>query len=154
MKWTAKNLSDLEKIAENVLEMARKMATENNEAVVLALHGNLGAGKTTFTKSLAKILGITESVTSPTFVIQKNFDIPADNGFDATPFEKLIHIDTYRIDLEDELAHLGWHDNLLRASNLISVEWPENIPNLLPENTISIYFDHVDETTRTVEIKK
>ncbi len=140
-------MADLEKVAVAVLQVAKSREVEGS-AAVLALHGNLGAGKTTFTKHLAKVLGITENVNSPTFVIQKNFEVHTDDFF-----KKLIHIDTYRIDLQDELVRLGWAENVADRGNLIAVEWPENIPDLLPENTIHIYFTHVDETTREIEIK-
>ncbi len=140
-------MADLEKVAVAVLELAKSRGVEGG-ATVLALHGNLGAGKTTFTKHLAKVLGITENVNSPTFVIQKYFEVHTDDFF-----KKLIHIDTYRIDLQDELVRLGWAENVADRGNLIAVEWPENIPDLLPENTIHIYFTHVNETTREIEIK-
>ncbi len=147
MKWKIDNLADLEKVAVAVLELAKSRGAEEN-ATVLALHGNLGAGKTTFTKHLAKVLGVTENVNSPTFVIQKYFEVHADHFF-----KKLIHIDTYRIDLQDELVKLGWTENVAEKTNLIVVEWPENIPDLLPKNTIHLYFTHINETTREIEIK-
>jgi tRNA threonylcarbamoyladenosine biosynthesis protein TsaE len=152
-KWEIGNINDLDKVAGVVLEKAKKTTEESGEATVIALHGNLGAGKTVFTKQLAKDLGITETVTSPTFVIQKSFDIPEEKLTDTTPFKKLIHIDTYRIDLQDELTKLGWDDNLINKENLIAVEWPENIPDILPKNTINLHFTFVDETTRLIELK-
>lgn len=147
MKWKIDNLADLEKVAVAVLELAKSRGTEGG-ATVLALHGNLGAGKTTFTKHLAKVLGVTENVNSPTFVIQKYFEVHVDDFF-----KKMIHIDTYRIDLQDELVKLGWAENVAEKNNLIAVEWPENIPDLLPKNTIHLYFIHINETTREIEIK-
>lgn len=147
MKWKIDNLADLEKVAVAVLELAKKRVAEGG-VTVLALHGNLGAGKTTFTKHLAKKLGVKENVNSPTFVIQKYFEVHADDFF-----KKLIHIDTYRIDLQDELVKLGWVENVTEKTNLIAIEWPENIPDLLPTNTIHLYFTHINETTREIEIK-
>jgi tRNA threonylcarbamoyladenosine biosynthesis protein TsaE len=144
--WEIKNIHDLDDVVDVVLDKAHNNSGKN--AVVVALYGNLGAGKTTFTKNLAKKLNITENVTSPTFVIQKNFQINDDPNF-----KKLIHIDTYRIDLQDELERLGWHDNINHPENLIAVEWPENIEDILPENTIRLRFEFIDETTRRVEMK-
>lgn len=151
MKYLIDNLHDLDQVAKEALNQALKIDNQGNSAVVLALYGDLGSGKTTFTKSLARILDITETVTSPTFVIQKNFNIK--NGEILKNFQKLIHIDTYRIDLQDELIKLGWHQNVADDKNLIVVEWPENVEDILPENTIRIYFQFVDETTREIEIK-
>lgn len=148
-KWEISNINDLDQVAAVILGRAEKIAAENSGAVVIALHGDLGAGKTAFTKQLAKDLGITETITSPTFIIQKSFNITASRS----PFTKLIHIDTYRIDLQDELVKLGWNENVAESRNLISVEWPENIPDILPEHTIHLYFTFVDETTRLIEMK-
>jgi tRNA threonylcarbamoyladenosine biosynthesis protein TsaE len=153
IKWMVDDINDFNKIIEVVLEKTQKISGEEKDAVVIALHGNLGAGKTTFTKELAKHLGITETVTSPTYIIQKRFEIPKEKKTKFDPFEKLIHIDTYRIDLQDELVRLGWSDDILHKENLIVVEWPENIPDLLPEKTIHLQFTFVDEVTREVELK-
>jgi len=156
MKYLIKNERDLEKLAELVLELTIK--NEYNHATVLALQGELGSGKTTFTKNLAKILGITNSITSPTFVIQKTFSINSanfengDKTFSKNIFTQLIHIDSYRLDLSAELSHLGWHDLLNQKENLIVVEWPERITDILPARYVLLKFSHVDETTREVEV--
>ncbi len=153
MKWRADNLIALEKVAEYALKQPEKDSTAKKHAFVIALHGNLGAGKTTFTKSIAKLLGITATITSPTFVIQKSFDVPADHVEKFGFIKKLIHIDTYRIDLQDELVKLGWKQNVSDIGNLIVIEWPENIPDLLPAETVHVYFEFVNETTREIEIR-
>lgn len=156
MKYLIKSEKDLEKLAEDILVLATDK--KYNHAAVLALQGELGAGKTTFTKSLARILGINESITSPTFVIQKTFSINTANfknsaeAFSKNIFAQLIHIDSYRLDLSAELAHLGWHDLLNQKENLIVVEWPERIADILPAQHILLKFSHVDETTREVEV--
>lgn len=142
--WKISNIHDLDQVSGHVVKLVEDMDTK--EAVVLALYGDLGSGKTTFTKQLAIDLGIEDNVSSPTFVIQKRFDIKDGK------FNQLIHIDTYRIDLEDELLRLGWNEDI-KGNNLIVVEWPENIADILPKNTIHIYFNHVDETTRKIEIR-
>ncbi len=149
-EWTIDNINDFQQIINLVMEKATKNAAKNDHAAVVALHGNLGSGKTTFTKQLAKHLGITETVTSPTFIIQKRFEI---NGDDNRPFKKLIHIDTYRIDLQDELVRLGWNEDLNDPQNLISLEWPENVPDILPADTIHIYFEFINETTRKISLE-
>ncbi len=153
MKWRADNLITLEKVAEYALQESEKKSTLKKHAGVIALHGNLGAGKTTFTKSIAKLLGITATITSPTFVIQKSFEVSGDFATKYGSIKKLIHIDTYRIDLQDELVKLGWHENVADANNLIVIEWPENIPDLLPKETVHVYFEFINETTREIEIR-
>ncbi len=156
MKYLIETEKDLEKLAEDILILVGQKKYPH--ATVMALQGDLGVGKTTFTKSLARILGINESITSPTFVIQKTFSINAENfknsaeAFSKNIFAQLIHIDSYRLDLSAELAHLGWHDLLNQKENLIVVEWPERIADILPAQHILLKFAHVDETTREVEV--
>ncbi|MCR4279300.1 MAG: tRNA (adenosine(37)-N6)-threonylcarbamoyltransferase complex ATPase subunit type 1 TsaE [Candidatus Zambryskibacteria bacterium] len=116
------------------------------QAAVVALQGDLGAGKTTFTQKVGKILGITENMHSPTFVIEKIYEI------DFKGFKKFIHIDAYRIEKESELLHLGWEELVKNPENLIFIEWPENVPGLIPNNAIKVSFKHVDEDTREISI--
>ena len=94
-KMLIADVSELKTVAQKVLEMAQTQKSEG--AVVCALHGDLGAGKTTFTQTLARELGVEEIVTSPTFVIMKNYELT------NQPFEKLVHIDAYRIEEIDEM---------------------------------------------------
>lgn len=148
-KWQIDDINDFKEIVNIVLEKSSQSSKDSGNAAVVALHGNLGAGKTTFTKQIAKHLGVKETVTSPTYIIQKKFE----TNSDVTDFKNLIHIDTYRIDLEDELIRLGWDENLADKNNLIVVEWPENIPDILPSDAVHVYFTFVDEVTREVEIK-
>ncbi len=119
----------------------------DNKATVLALSGDLGAGKTAFVKALAQRLGIEEHITSPTFVIQKIYNLQptTNNGF-----EKLIHIDAYRLGSGDELAVLGFKDVLNNPKNLIAIEWPELVKEIIPDDAIQLTFTHVDENTRSV----
>jgi len=144
--WEVDNFNVLSEVSRVILEKATKLSQEKNKSIVVALQGDLGSGKTTFTKQLAKNLGIKENVTSPTFVIQKRFKIENNH------FKELIHIDTYRIDLADELVKLGWHHDLVENNNLIVVEWPENISDILPPETITLKFEFVDEVTRKVAL--
>lgn len=98
-----------------------------NTAHMLALTGDLGAGKTAFTKALARALGIMESVTSPTFVIMKSYSVS------GHPFlTTLTHIDAYRVESDDEMRVLGFGELLKDPTRLIVVEWPERIERVLP----------------------
>lgn len=138
-----KSLAEMDSFAKEILNSL----AVGDSAVVLALHGNLGAGKTAFTKSLAKALGIVEVVNSPTFVIMKMFDIS------NISFKKLIHIDAYRIESDRELEVLGWRDLINDPHNLIVIEWPEKISNLIPKSAIRINFEFVDEATRRIIVE-
>ncbi len=114
------------------------------QACVLALSGDLGAGKTTLTKEIAKQLGILETVISPTYVIMKSYPLEANN------YKLLIHIDAYRLESDDELARLGWSDLIADPKNLIIIEWPEKVKNLIPNGAITIELSHNNGDTRTV----
>lgn len=114
-------------------------------ATVLTLSGELGAGKTTFAQGVAKALGVGETVTSPTFVIQKIYEL------EGQKFLHLIHIDAYRLKSAHELEMLGWKELCADAGNLILLEWPENVSELIPETAIRIRFDiHGDERTISI----
>lgn len=94
---------------------------------VLALRGGLGMGKTAFTRGLARGLGYTGRVTSPTFTIVNEYD-------GATP---LFHFDLYRLDGEDDLFDIGWDDYLARGG-VCAVEWSERIDSALPPDMLTV----------------
>ena len=94
---------------------------------VLALRGGLGMGKTAFTRGLARGLGYTGRVTSPTFTIVNEYD-------GATP---LFHFGMYRLDGEDDLFDIGWDDYLARGG-VCAVEWSERIDSALPPDTLTV----------------
>ena len=115
-------------------------------AAVIALSGDLGSGKTTFTKALASYFGIEpQDVTSPTFVIEKRFALK-----NNPHFHTLIHIDAYRLEKPEEILRLGWKETLSDKGNLIVIEWPENIGTALPKDSIKITFTCIDENTREI----
>lgn len=114
---------------------------------VFGFSGDLGSGKTAFTKSIAKELGVTEHVTSPTFVIQKRYPIDRP-GF---PFKTLIHIDAYRLESAHELEVLRFQEEARDPANLILIEWPEKVADILPEDLLTLTFSFVDEQARTIQ---
>lgn len=116
-------------------------------ATVVGLYGDLGAGKTAFTKGVAKALGIHDEITSPTFVIEKVYKLTNQK------FESLIHIDAYRLEKDEELLHLGWNELLKNQKNLIIIEWPENVINVMPPHHKKIFFTFVDENTRIIKVQ-
>lgn len=114
-------------------------------ATVLALHGNLGAGKTTLTQSIARSLAITDTVRSPTFVIMQSYAISG-----HPHFTYLTHIDAYRIEDEAELRILGWEELLLHRGRLIVIEWPERVAGLIPPHAHHVHIEIGNDTERII----
>ena len=114
--------------------------------MVVALEGDLGSGKTAFTQEAGTLLGISENMHSPTFVIEKIYEI------DWHRFKRFIHIDAYRLEQESELLHLGWQEITADPDNLIFIEWPENVPGIIPEHAQRISFKFINENTREIAI--
>lgn len=148
MKMQVKNLEELQALAEGFLAKLAEMPTQKN-ATVVGLSGDLGAGKTAFTKCTASILGISEVVTSPTFILEKIYIIPHGVTL-GEKFLKLIHIDAYRLEGGDEMRPLGWEALLGDPQNLIFLEWPEQVTSALPKEMINISFEYVSEGVRNV----
>lgn len=142
MKVTSQSLADTQEIAGCLLNVLQP----GIEATIVALQGDLGAGKTAFTQEVGKILDIKENMHSPTFVIEKIYDI------DFRGFKKLIHVDAYRIEKESELLHLGWGEIIKEPTNLIFIEWPELVPGLIPKNAIRISLKLVSEQVREIHL--
>lgn len=117
----------------------------HTQASILALRGDLGAGKTTFVQTIARELGVKETITSPTFVIMKKYEL-----FNQS-FKTVIHIDAYRLKDSRELEVLGWNELVANPTNLICIEWPERVEPLIPSNARHIQFIFIDEHTRLVE---
>jgi len=148
MKQEVKNLEELRVTAESFLNMLTQKSSKDT-ATVIGLSGDLGAGKTAFTKCVASILGIDEVVTSPTFILEKIYIIPRGSVV-GDRFTKLIHIDAYRLEEGKEMRALDWDAILLDEHNLILLEWPEHIKEALPKDIIKISFEYVGEGVRRV----
>jgi tRNA threonylcarbamoyladenosine biosynthesis protein TsaE len=128
--------------AEELQEAARDFVTHlspRDSAMVVTLSGDLGAGKTTFVQGVARALGITETVSSPTFVLEKMY------ALENQVFRRLVHIDAYRLNGTHELEVLGWWELLADSGNLIILEWPEKVAAGIPENAINLRFDFEGE---------
>ena len=133
----------ISKFISNINEGKREGGVDAGQAIILALSGDLGSGKTTFTKKIAAALGVAEVVTSPTFVIQKKYQTK--DGW------QLIHMDAYRLENEADLDVLGFKDLVKNPKNIIVIEWPERIMKALPKGVVWLRFQFVDETTRKVQ---
>lgn len=120
---------------------------KGNHSVILALYGDLGAGKTTFTQKLGKYLGVKESITSPTFTIVKQYCIDYHEQF-----ERLVHIDAYRFESEAEAGPVFIKETLDQPNIVACVEWPERLVSILPKNTIDLYFTILENDVRKVTV--
>jgi len=150
MKYESNSLEDTKAIAERFVEnLLKTRGKDEDKACIILLRGDLGAGKTTFVKAVAEIFGIEETVTSPTFVIEKVYKIGRKIE-DAGSFTHIIHIDAYRLQNGSELKTLGWDEMAKSSSNLIFLEWPERVADILPEDAIYIDFEHKNETGRVL----
>lgn len=147
MEVVTHNLIDTYKEAEIFLAHLLKTSQNFNfnKAVVVLLSGDLGAGKTSFVQGLARALGVTDSITSPTFVLEKIYRLASDQ-----PFTKLVHIDCYRLDSRANLKPLEIEDILADKNNLVVVEWPEKVPNFWPPEALKVKFTFINDTTRNI----
>ncbi len=129
-------LQDIDSVAQLVLESL------NTKTILL--NGGMGVGKTTFVKALVKALGSEDDVSSPTFSIVNEYELPNDI---------LFHFDMYRIKNEDEALQFGIED-YLSSSHWIVMEWPENIPKLIPDHVDSIEITLNSNHSRTLKLNK
>ena len=145
--YITRSTEETENLAAHVLERLATMGGVRGTSTIVALQGDLGAGKTVFAKGAARVLGVRDVVTSPTFVIQKVYQLP-----DTAPWKRLVHIDAYRLESEEELHSIGWDDVATDPGNLVIVEWPLQVGLGIPERALWIEFEQVDEHTRKVTI--
>ena len=130
---------------EETIAFGREYASRLAPGTVIALVGPLGAGKTTFTKAIAKGLGIEETITSPTFTVVCEYD----SG--RLP---LYHFDVYRVSDPDELFEMGFEE-YLHGNGVCLIEWADLVEDLLPPGTITLTIDYgEDENERILEISK
>ncbi len=137
-EYISKNHNDTEHIAQELIG-----GLEGGE--VLALVGNLGAGKTVFVKGLAKALGIEDNITSPTFVLMKIYQTK------HAKIKRLVHVDCYRLEKVDDLEEIGLADYLHDPENIVVIEWADRVANL-PKNTINITIEYMNSLERKVTI--
>lgn len=115
---------------------------------IILLNGDLGAGKTTFTKYLAECMGVKSQVTSPTFTLIQEYTGKSMN---------LIHCDMYRVEDESEVIEMGLEDMLydIPQNKVAIIEWPENIANILrPLKTITITIEKGENDSRYITIDR
>lgn len=141
-EFVSNSLEDTKKIAFELASKIVSTSLNNKKATVVSLSGELGSGKTTFMKYFAEAIGVEETIQSPTFVIERIYEIPASN-FAYNKFTHLVHIDAYRLESGEELSKLGWETLINEPKNLICIEWPERVAEVMPPS-IMLRFEHVE----------
>lgn len=120
---------------EETWALAARLAGELRPGDIVCLEGDLGAGKTTFTQGLASAMKVKGRVTSPTFCIVQEHYGESDDEL------RLVHMDLYRLESEDDVLAVGWEDYLERGAVLV-VEWPERAGTLIPSSARHVVFRH------------
>ena len=122
--------------------LGERLAQQLQPGAVIAYLGDLGAGKTAFTRGLARGLGSAERVTSPTYTIVNEY---------LGGRMPLFHFDMYRLGSSDELFDIGWEDYLARGG-VCAVEWSENVADAM-ENALTVKIEKTGETSRAITIE-
>lgn len=144
--------SDMEKILsseQETIEFGKTLSQQLRGGDILFLSGELGAGKTTLTKGIAAGLGVTHTITSPTFTLMNIYPIKNNE------IKQLVHIDTYRLENEQQLIEIGTEDYLGAPDTVCIVEWPEKI-SMLTKNkkTISVKIVNNEKNQRLITISE
>ncbi len=131
---------------EETQNLAKKLAKKISQGSIISLIGDLGTGKTTFTKGFAKQLGIEDHVTSPTFKLVSEYQGEK---------YKLYHIDAYRMDGPNDFLNIGGEEYLSSKKNITIIEWGDLLMDLLPERTITVNFTRIKspKESRRIQIR-
>jgi len=139
----------MEKIEIKSIEETKKLAHDLigqlDGGELIALVGNLGAGKTVFVKAMAEALGVSDNVSSPTFVLMKIYNTNHDT------IKKLVHVDCYRLEGKEDLTDIGLAEYIEDPESLVVIEWADKIHNL-PEARININIKNLGGDLRSIEI--
>jgi tRNA threonylcarbamoyladenosine biosynthesis protein TsaE len=139
------SLHNINEVAKSCWQIVAE-ASPKAPGSVLAFHGQMGAGKTTFIHALCDAKGVKDVVGSPTFSIINEY-VYRENGQE----KKIYHIDLYRLRDEEEALQAGVED-CLYSDHLCLVEWPEKAPGIFPDNTLHVYIEAIDTQTRKLVI--
>ncbi|MBI3103942.1 tRNA (adenosine(37)-N6)-threonylcarbamoyltransferase complex ATPase subunit type 1 TsaE [Candidatus Daviesbacteria bacterium] len=151
MQYITNSEKETKKVAESLAKWMqqslrpRAQGRVAHHGNIVALTGELGAGKTTFVQGFAKGLGIKEKIISPTFVLIRQHKIPDNN-------KVLFHVDLYRLNNMKDLKQLGLEEIWSDPKNIVLIEWADKIKNLLPKEVIKIYLKVVNTTTRKITL--
>ncbi len=158
MEFVSKSPKETQKIAANLAQkiIKTKKAVDNRLAksvihsgAVIALEGELGAGKTTFIQGFAKALGIRSKIKSPTFVLMKKYKLETGNWKLET---NLYHLDCYRVGSYKDLKIPEFKDIIQKPNNIVLIEWAERVREILPKKHITVHIDHISKNVRKIKI--
>jgi len=127
---------------DRIQEAAREFVAQMGDNKVFAFYGKMGAGKTTFIKAICEELGVEDVVNSPTFAIV--------NEYTDGEGEPIFHFDFYRIKKESEAYDIGFEEYVY-SGHLCFMEWPELIEDLLPEDTVRVSIEELEDGSREVK---
>lgn len=141
-----------EELAATAKAFLARIRPQEAAATLVTLAGELGAGKTALVQEIARALGVGEHVTSPTFVLEKIYQLPSDSaqGEKGKAFSRLVHIDAYRLSSGKELAPLGFDEIMKDPRNLVMLEWPERVREALPEPAIAVLLAVLSDGSRRI----
>ncbi len=137
----------LTKSTNETKDLAFELAKKLKSGDVLALYGDLGSGKTTFVRYLVEALGFGCRVQSPTFVLLRKY--MGGNG----AIKCVNHLDLYRLVSKEELSDLGLTEVFTEQGCITVIEWPELLEEYLPESTLRLSFEYVDECSRRIYVQ-
>lgn len=134
--------------AQETKSLGKKLATAlkgsgSDTAYVIGLNGNLGSGKTTFVQGFACAAGVTSRLLSPTYIIVRRYDV------EYSFFQKLIHMDLYRIEKEPNMHDLGFSEIFSNPCHIVLVEWPNRLGSEISPH-VSIDFKVLSDTKRAI----
>ena len=131
------------KSLDGIADAARQFVDAMGENKVFAMFGPMGVGKTTFVKAVCEILGVEDTITSPTFAIV--------NEYRTNTGEQIFHFDFYRIRKVEEVYDMGYEDYVYSGA-VCFLEWPELIEELLPEDAVRVTLSEEEDETRTITL--
>lgn len=165
MEFISKSVKETQKIASDLADKIIK----SGEGAVVALEGELGAGKTTFIQGFAKALKIKSKIKSPTFVLMKKYSISQNakpnvlkkafaqnrtrKTYDIQQNTFLYHLDCYRVRDHKDLKISEFKEIIEMSHNIVLIEWAERIKEILPKKHITVHIDHISENERKITIK-
>jgi len=137
---------ETQQLASLLTKEIKKKPLSTQGALIIALQGELGSGKTKFVQGFAQELGISQRLTSPTFVVMKQYKI------NTNQFKHLYHIDCYRLDKPQELKELDFEQVVNNSHSLVLVEWAEKVKTILPPDAVWIKFNVLGEKKREITV--
>ncbi|MEK7077316.1 MAG: tRNA (adenosine(37)-N6)-threonylcarbamoyltransferase complex ATPase subunit type 1 TsaE [Patescibacteria group bacterium] len=154
-KFISSSSAETKRFAETLARRIKYQVSSikyRRHALVFALEGELGSGKTTFVQGFFRGLGIKRRAVSPTFIIMRKVKLPA-TSYQQPATRYVYHMDAYRIRKPRELLKMGFKEILSDSCNIVLVEWAGNVKRILPKSTLWLYFSHgMDKHERIIRI--